>query len=115
MNPDYVFLTFAAIVGAILLWFLIQMIRNRGYRGALFGAPVARKIGEIDFGWHGLMRTKMKIYALERRDDGSPEVGIEVASSVFLGYHVSGFGLTREQTRAVGVLLSQAAGESRTS
>jgi hypothetical protein len=103
---------FLALFGLALLYFLYQVIKNRGFRGAMFGAPVARTIGEVDLGRHGMVRTRLKVHRLEPRDASSPETGIEVWTTTVGAFSVAPLPLTREQAVTLSTLLSQAAAEA---
>ena len=108
MKFEYLFFAVVALFGLHLLY---QVVRNRGFRGAMFGAPVARTIGELDLGRRGMLRTRLKVHCLERRDDASPDVGIELVHTTFGSFAMSPLCLTRDQANSLSALLSQAAAE----
>jgi hypothetical protein len=105
---EYVF--FALFVLA-LLYFLTQVIKNRGLRGAMFGAPVVRTIGELDLGRRGMVHARLKVHRLETRDTMSPEIGVEVLSTTVGSIGAMPLPLTRAQALTLSTLLSQAAAE----
>jgi hypothetical protein len=108
VNLGHVFL---ALFGLALLYFLFQVIKNRGFRGAVFGAPVARTIGQLNLGRKGMVRTRLKVHRLEPREPSSPEIGIEVWTKTIGAFSIAPLPLTREQAVTLSSLLSQAAAE----
>jgi hypothetical protein len=89
--------------------FVYQVIKKRGFKGAMFGAPIAQTVGELDLGKSGPMRTTLKLHRLESREPGAPAVGIEVVNRSVLSYHMLPIRLTLEQASVLRELLSQAA------
>jgi hypothetical protein len=102
---------FIALFGLALLYFLSQVIKNRGFRGGMFGAPVARTIGELDLGRKGMVRTRLKVHRLEPQEASSPEIGIEVWTTTIGAFSIAPLPLTREQAVTLSSLISQAVAE----
>jgi hypothetical protein len=105
---EYLFFAVFALVWVHLLY---QVVKNRGFRGAMFGAPVARTIGELDLGRRGIVRTRLKVHCLEQRDDLLPNIGVEFVHTTFGSFAMSPLSLTRDQANTLSALLSQAAAE----
>jgi hypothetical protein len=103
---------FFAVFGLVVLNLLYRVVKNRGFRGAMFGAAVARTVGEVDLGRRGMVRTRLKVHSLEAREDGSPEVGIEFVATTIGSFSMTPLSLTRDQAHALSTLLSQAATEA---
>ena len=58
-----------------------RVARNGGLKGAVFNAPVARAISELDLR-RGGTRTKLQVYLLDPRDPvRGPHIGIALRSS----------------------------------
>jgi hypothetical protein len=108
MHFEYVFF---AVFGLVVIGLLYQIIRNRGFRGAMFGAPVARMVGEVDLGRRGMVWTRLKVHRLESRNADSPEIGIEIVAKTFGSFGITGHSLSREQAVALSELLSEAVSE----
>lgn len=108
---EYVFF---AIFGLVAVYMLYQVVRNRGFRGAMFGAPVAGTVGELDLGRRGMVRTRLKVHRLESKDATSPEVGVEFVTSTIGSWHMIPVALTRSEAVALSALLSQAAAQGAT-
>jgi hypothetical protein len=89
---------------------LLHVVKNRVLKGAMFGAPVARTIGELDLGPKGTARTTLRVHVLEAREAASPRIGLELATSSLGGFSRRGIPLTSEQARIPNGYLSQAAG-----
>jgi hypothetical protein len=99
------------ILGAPALYLLFTVVRNRGFRGAMFGAPVTRTVGEIDLGRRRMVRTTARAYLLESGSPSAPEIGLEFSSKRFGRWNVFPLALTREQVRVFTVLLAEAAAQ----
>jgi hypothetical protein len=97
------------VFGAVLVPTIYKAVRNRGLRGAMFGAPLLQKIGELELSRGGLTKTKLRVHALDPRDrvDG-PHVGIEVVRSTFASWEMSPVSLTRSEARQLADELSRA-------
>jgi hypothetical protein len=105
---------FCAIVGFFAAYMLYQVVRNKGFRGAMFGAPVADTVGDLDLGRRGMVRTRLKVHRLESKDATSPEVGVEFVTSTIGSWHMFPVALTRSEAVALSTLLSQAAAQGPT-
>jgi hypothetical protein len=103
---------FFGIVGLVLLHLVYQIIKNRGLRGAMFGAPVIRTIGELDLGRRGMVRTRLKVHRLQGTDTASPVVGIEFLMTTLGSFGMTPLPLTRDQALTLSGLLSRAAAEA---
>ena len=98
-----------AIVGVILLPNLYKAIRHRGFKGAMFGAPLVREIAELELSAGRLTRTTLRIHVLDPADRGDgPHVGIEVVRSTFASWETSPISLTRTEARQLAEQLSRA-------
>jgi hypothetical protein len=102
---------FGTLAGLALVFFLYQVIKNRGFRGAIFGAPVVRTIGELDLGRQGMVRTKLRVHRLETAEPSSPEIGIEVSTTTIGSFNIAPIRLSRSQAMALNTLISQAVAE----
>ena len=109
MKPEVIIHVIWALGALALANFLYQVIKKRGLRGAIFGAPIAQTVGELDLGKSGPMRTTLKLHRLESREPGAPTVGIEVVNRSVVSYHMWPIRLTAEQASVLRELLSQAA------
>ncbi|MGH9713396.1 MAG: hypothetical protein ACRD5M_08880 [Candidatus Acidiferrales bacterium] len=93
--------------------FVYQAFKNHGVKGAIFGAPIGRTVGELDLGKNGPMSTKLKIHTLKSNELGTPTVGIELVNKSVASYQMMPIRLTTEQAGVLKELLAQAAAESR--
>jgi len=98
-----------AVFGLVLLNIVYQVIKNRGLKGAMFGAPVARTVGELDLGGKWGVRTTVRVHVLEPREAALPQVGLELVTKSIASVSMRGIPLTPEQARSLSVYLSQAA------
>jgi hypothetical protein len=109
MNPTNVVFV---IVGLAVLSLIVKLVRNRGFKGAMFGAPVQRLVGEIELRPRPrvMMTTTVKVHALEPSDPSrGPDVGIEVTRSAPLAWTMSPVSLTKSEARELAELLARAA------
>ena len=96
-------------VGATMIY---RLVRNRGLKGALFGAPTAWLAGEIDLGRRNLVWTKLKVHVLEPRDPlRGPHVGLEVSKSTVGSWQMTPVSLTHDEARQLAETLTQAASQ----
>jgi len=87
--------------------FLYSTIRNRGFKGAVFGAPIASSLGEVSLMKRSLVSQKLKVHILG--DASSTQfVGLELRSSGLGVFSMMPLRLTREQALAVITLLERA-------
>ena len=77
MNFRYLFFAlFAVAVG----WALDKILRYRGWREALFGAPVLSTVGELELPRRGMLKTRLKVHRIDGRAKGV-DVGLEITVS----------------------------------
>ena len=96
-----------AALGAANL--LLRAVRNRGLKGAMFGAHIHSTIGEVDLGKHGMMRTRLRLHSLEAHEPGIPTIGLEILTTSKLSYHMLPIRMTPEQGALFRELLARAA------
>jgi len=106
---EYVFFS---IFGLVLAYMAYQVFKNKGFRGAMFGAPVAGTLGELDLGRRGMVRTKLKVHRLESNNVNSPEVGLEFVASTIGSWQMIPVSLTKSEAIELSALLAQAAAQS---
>ena len=70
----------AAVVLAIAGFFILKVIKNRGIKGALFGAPIERTLGEIPVQGLKFMRVVLRVHRL-KASDPAKTVAIEITAS----------------------------------
>ncbi len=83
-SPEYIPLL---LIGAVAVFFLWRTVKYGGFKGALFGARIARTVGEVDTTGGRFSRTVLKVHVLEG-GAGSKDVGIEVTSRAAMSYHM---------------------------
>lgn len=76
MKPELIIYIFWALAGLAALNFGYQVIKKRGLKGAIFGAPIQRTIGELDLGKTGPMSTKLKVHVWNRASLEPPRSGL---------------------------------------
>lgn len=111
MQPEHI-IPFA-LVGLGVALTLFMVIRNRGIRGALFGAPLRRLVSEIKLETGILTRTKLKVHILDPRDrSAGPHIGVEVIRTSIGSWHMSPISLTRAEAQKLADQLAAAARET---
>ena len=105
--------TFFIIFGLVALYLIYQVVKNKGIKGAMFGARIIRTIGELELGRRGMVRTRLKVHRLDPRGAGSPEIGLELFTTMIGSFHMTPVSLTREEAMRLGALLSEAVAEVR--
>jgi|tagenome__1003787_1003787.scaffolds.fasta_scaffold20927826_2 hypothetical protein len=110
MNPQTIIFI---IVGAMGVNIVFKIVKNRGWKGWLFGAPVGQNIGELELPRRGLSKTTLKVHLLVPRDAGEgPHVGVEVIQSTIGSWEVKPVSLTRAEARRFAETLLRAAERS---
>ncbi len=105
MNLQTIFFVVFALIVANMLF---RIVKNRGFRGMMFGAPIGETVGEIPLGTRGLLNTKIKVHQLQPDSDGEPRVGLEIVSWTFASYQMLPVRLTGPQVRELTGFLRQA-------
>ena len=107
MEIEKVLTNFVLIVfGCIAIAFIYKVIRYKGFKAALFGAPIRRTVGELELSRSGFTSTILRVHVLG--GDASKEVGLELVSKSPLSYHMAPFTLSRGDAGALARLLEDA-------
>jgi len=107
--------TFFVIFSLVAAWMLFKVIKNRGWKGAMFGAPTRKMTCEMKLGARDGVHTKLKLHTLDPHDrDQGPHVGVEVIHWTFGSWRMSPVSLTRAEARKLAEELSCAAKDSET-
>lgn len=94
---------------------LFKVIKNGGWKGAMFGAPVRSESSVLELTRRGFGKTKLKIHVLDPVDKNEgPHIGIEVIQSTFGSWEMSPVSLSRSEARKLAEDLLRAASESET-
>jgi hypothetical protein len=110
MNSQTIFFIFFGVVAASMLF---KSIKHRGWKGAMFGAPVVRQIGELELPRRGMVKTKLKLHVLDPSDAGEgPHVGVELIQSAIGSWEMKPVSLTRAEARRLAEELVRAADAS---
>jgi hypothetical protein len=113
MRSEFIVYGMWALAALAAISFGFQALKNRGLRGAIFGAPIGRTVGELDLGKIGPMSTILKVHRLESRGPGTPTIGIELVNRSFASYHMIPIRLTSQQASEFKELLLQAVAENQ--
>src|SRR5262245_23443249 len=101
------------VIGLFAVRTLFLVIKNKGFRGALFGAPLRSLVSEMDLEKRGLQKTKLKVHILDPHDAASgPHVGIEVTYTGIASWQVLPIALTRVEAQQLADQLSAASREA---
>jgi hypothetical protein len=84
-----------------------KMFKNGGFKGAMFGAPILRTIGEIKLKKRGGVNRVARVYILGGSDSGS-EIGIEILSKNLYSAHLTPISLSKDEARELAALLQKA-------
>lgn len=104
---------FFVIFGLVAANLLYRVIKNRGFKGAMFGAPVSRQVAEMELSSRGIVKTKLKVHLLSPRDPGEgPHVGVEVIQSTIGSWEMKPVALTRMEAKELADELARAADSS---
>ena len=78
MNWDIVFFTLFWCCIALAVY---SVYRNGGFKGAMFGARILDKVGEVSAQKRGLVSQTLRVHLLETSNSTEQKIGIEFASS----------------------------------
>ena len=107
MNPQTLFFIIFALVAVSMIF---KIIKYRGLKGAMFGAPVGTQTGELELPRRGMTKTKLKVHVLNPADAGDgPHVGVEVIHSTIGSWEMKPVSLTRIEARRFAEELLRAA------
>jgi hypothetical protein len=99
------------LTGAVAAFLLFKIIKHRGWKGALFGAPVRQQLAEIELARGGMVKTKLKVNVLDPHDPAEgPHVGVEIIRSTIGSWEMKPVSLTRAEARRFAEELLRAAG-----
>jgi hypothetical protein len=104
---DKLFWIVFALVAGTFVW---RMFRHGGLRGAMFGASVARTVGEVKGVNAHLHSMTVKVHTLSALSDKA--VGVELVAKSFASYQMTPVTLSREAALQLADLLRTAAGAS---
>lgn len=109
MEFEYLFVALFLFVAG---YFVFQMIKHGGLRGALFRARLVGTVGELDLGRRHGIRTRLKVHRLESRGADSPTVGVELVATSYGSFGMMPISLTRDQATELAALLTKALTET---
>jgi hypothetical protein len=102
---EYIFFALFALVAGT---FLYKIIKNRGIKGAMFGAPIHNTVGEVAGRDTGLMNVAVRVHTLGNNDLGY-EVGLELVAKSFASYQMMPAKLSPADANQLASLLQIAA------
>lgn len=108
MDPQYIFFAFFAFGAGSLLY---KIVRNRGLRGAMFGAPVRESVADIELPRRGMIKTRVKIFQLEA-NARDVDVGLEIVHSIVGSWQSIPLSLSAAEARHVAEMLIHAASKA---
>ena len=84
-----IFLIFS---GLALAYFIYQVVRKGGFKGAILGSKITQTLGEIALKESGFSKVYLRVHKLE-----NGKVGIELTSKAPFGFSMNGFSLNQNQ------------------
>src|SRR5262245_53080630 len=108
MNFNYLFFAvFALAVGSMIY----RIVRHRGFRGALFGAPVRSTVAEIELPPRSMVRSRGKVHELAGRANGI-DVGLEIIHTTVASWQTVPVALSAADARRLANMLDLAASKA---
>ena len=111
MHFNYLFFAFFAFAVGSMIY---KIVRNRGFRGALFGAPVRSTMAELELQSRGMVKSRLKIHELDGRARGI-EVGLEIIHTSVGSWQTVPVSLSAHEARRLAEILAQAAQRAESS
>ena len=103
---NYLFWTVFALVA---LTFLYRIVKHGGFKGAMFGADIARTVGEVECAKQSMVSSVIKVHVL----GGSASeraVGLEIVAKSIGSYQMFPVALSAAEARKLSALLQTATG-----
>ena len=107
---DWFWYVWVAIVVLPLAYIVVQVIRHRGIRGAMFRGRIEKTFGELDCEISFGIRNRIRVHRIS--STGGATIGLEVARSGLFGYDMTPFKMTRDETKELIALLGKAIEEA---
>jgi hypothetical protein len=97
---------FWLIFGALVVYFIFNIFRRGGLKGALFNAKIEATIGEVEAKGPKLISQRVKVHILQRESESL--IGIEIMSKSIASIEMLPVVLTQAQAAKLAGLLQQA-------
>lgn len=101
---------FWLMFGGFILFFIFNIIRRGGLKGAMFNATIAQTFGEVQGSGPSLVNTKVKVHLLERNSERL--VGLEFLATSFSSYEMMPITLSPTEAKKLVGVLEQAIAEA---
>jgi hypothetical protein len=101
--PFLFFVVFALVAGS----FIYKIFKHGGFKAAMFGAPIARTVGEVQGGGIKFMNIAVKVHTL---GGDSPEkaIGLEFVAKSIASYQMMPVTLSASEAKKLATLLQSA-------
>jgi hypothetical protein len=111
MKSDIFSLVFFAIFAAFVVFFILRIVKYRGFKAAIFGGHIENTVGEVEGASQSLGSVKLRVHVLS---GGGPEraVGIELVATTFASYQMLPISLSVSGAEALIELLQTAISDS---
>jgi hypothetical protein len=109
MHPQNVFpFIFFGVFALIVVSFVTKIIRNGGLKGALFGAPIKRTVGEVAATSPSrMMSVTVRVHNLGG-NSSDKAVGLEFVARSFASYQMMPVSMSKVDARKLIMLLEAA-------
>ena len=109
MHPqNFIPFIFVGIIALSFGSFIFKIIKNGGFKAAMFGAPIARTIGEVAATNPSRMMTvAVKVHLLGGESDDKA-VGLEFVARSFASFQMMPVSLSKVEARKLIMLLESA-------
>ena len=88
-------------------YIIFSTIKNKGVKGAMFGAEVLEKTGEIKGTKNGLSNTRLQVHLLKGNRINENEVGIELNSRTLANWETLNISLNKDEAEKLLQMLQQ--------
>ena len=106
--PFMFFAVFALVAGSLIY----KLFKHGGLKAAMFGAPIAHTVGEVEGGGVRFMSMTVKVHTL---GGGSPEkaIGLEFVAKSIASYQMMPVTLSAAEAKKLAILLQSATSDSK--
>lgn len=98
MNTDQLFpLIFGAAFVGVLFVMARGFFKHGGFKGMMFGAGIRRTVGEVEGAQRSMMKTALKVHALDAGPDKA--IGLEFVAKSVASYQMMPFSMSASEAR----------------
>ena len=92
----------------IIIFFLFRYIKNKSFKGMLFGAEIIKSLDAVEGKSIGPMKASIRVHLLKNADTNERLVGLELVTKSFASYQMTPVSLSLADAKALARLIRDA-------